>query len=116
MMTTIDWSFGGTWPFEPRWFDTTDGRMHFVDVGPRDGAPIVMVHGNPAWGYIWRNFITVLSTMGYRCIVPDHLGFGRSDKPADASRYTFEKHARRLGARSNPSTSTMRPWASAKPT
>src|SRR5262245_39907616 len=52
-----DWTFGGLWPFEPRWFDTSDGRMHYVDEGPRDGRPVVLVHGNPTWGFLYRNFI-----------------------------------------------------------
>lgn len=93
----MDWTFGRTWPFEPHWFETPDGRMHFVDVGPRDAAP-VMVHGNPTWGYIWRNFITGFCMAGYRCVVPDHLGFGRSDKPRGTAPYTFPKHASRLHA------------------
>ena len=86
-MGSTDWTFGGTWPYEPRWFDTPDGRLHYVDEGPRDGKPIVMVHGNPTWGYLYRNFIPPLVDAGYRCIVPDHLGFGRSDKPDDAGLY-----------------------------
>jgi hypothetical protein len=49
---TPDWSFGGLWPFEPRWFRTSDGRMHYVDEGPRDGRPVVLVHGNPTWGFL----------------------------------------------------------------
>jgi cis-3-alkyl-4-acyloxetan-2-one decarboxylase len=94
----MDWTFDATWPFEPHWFQTAEGRMHFVDIGPHGAPPIVMLHGNPTWGYIWRNFITILSMVGYRCLVPDHLGFGRSDKPSDAAHYTFEKHADRLNS------------------
>jgi haloalkane dehalogenase len=45
-----DWTFDGTWPFAPRWFDSPDGRMHYVDVGPPDGRAVVMVYGNPTWG------------------------------------------------------------------
>jgi len=52
MGENTDWSFGGTWPYEPRWFETPDGRMHYVDEGPRDGRPVVLVHGNPAWGIL----------------------------------------------------------------
>ncbi len=48
-MSSVDWTFGGTWPYEPKWFDSADGRMHYVDEGPRDGKPVVMVHGNPTW-------------------------------------------------------------------
>jgi pimeloyl-ACP methyl ester carboxylesterase len=54
---TTDWTFGGLWRFEPRWFETSDGLMHYVDEGPRDGRPVVLVHGNPTWGFLYRNFI-----------------------------------------------------------
>ncbi len=50
-MAQTDWTFGGTWPYEPRWFDGVRGRMHYVDEGPRDAAPVVLVHGNPTWSY-----------------------------------------------------------------
>ncbi len=95
-MTEIDWSFGGTWPYEPRWFQTEEGRLHYVDEGPRDGRPVVLVHGNPTWGYLWRNFIPPLVGAGFRLIIPDHLGFGRSDKPDDPSLYRIPRHAERF--------------------
>ena len=97
-MASEDWTFGGTWPYEPRWFETRDGKLHYVDEGPRDGKPIVMVHGNPTWGYLYRNFIPPLVGAGYRCIVPDHLGFGRSDKPDKPKLYQVPRHAERLDA------------------
>ena len=93
-----DWTFDGTWPYEPHWFDSGDGRMHYVDEGPRDGRPVVLVHGNPTWGYLYRNFIPPLVEAGHRAIVPDHLGFGRSDKPADPELYRVPRHAQRLEA------------------
>lgn len=93
-----DGSFGGTWPFEPRWFETGLGRMHYVDEGPRHGRPVVMVHGNPTWGYLYRHFIPPLVEAGFRAIVPDHLGFGRSDKPDDPELYRIPRHAARLEA------------------
>ena len=93
-----DWTFGGSWPYEPQWFDTPDGCMHFVDVGPREGKPVVMVHGNPTWGYLWRRFIAALSSKGFRCLVPDHLGFGRSEKPFGSSHYGYHLHAERFAA------------------
>jgi pimeloyl-ACP methyl ester carboxylesterase len=93
-----DWTFEGTWPYEPRWFDTPDGRLHYVDEGPRNGRPVVLVHGNPTWGYLYRNFIPALVEAGHRAIVPDHLGFGRSDKPNDAERYRVPRQAERLEA------------------
>ena len=97
-MAADDWTFGGSWPYEPRWFDSADGRLHYVDEGPRDGKPVVMVHGNPTWGYLYRNFISGLVDAGFRCVVPDHLGFGRSDKPDDAKLYQVPRHAERLDA------------------
>lgn len=97
-MAVTDWTFEGTWPFEPRWFDSPDGRMHYVDEGPRDGRPVVMVHGNPTWGYLYRNFIPAVVEAGHRAIVPDHLGFGRSEKPRDPELYRVPRHARRLDA------------------
>jgi pimeloyl-ACP methyl ester carboxylesterase len=93
-----DWTFEGTWPYEPKWFDSPDGRMHYVDEGPREGRPVVMVHGNPTWGYLYRNFIPALVEAGHRAIVPDHLGFGRSEKPRDSELYRVPRHARRLDA------------------
>lgn len=93
-----DWTFDGTWPYEPQWFDSPDGRMHYVDEGPHGGKPVVMVHGNPTWGYLYRNFIGPVTAAGYRVIVPDHLGFGRSDKPGQPELYTIVRHAERLDA------------------
>lgn len=93
-----DWSFGGSWPYEPRFFDTPDGRMHYVDEGPPEGRPVVMLHGNPTWGYLYRNFIPALVDAGHRAIVPDHLGFGRSDKPDEPELYRIRRHAERMEA------------------
>ena len=95
-MTDTDWTFGGTWPHPPRWFDSADGRMHYVDVG--EGRPVVMVHGNPTWGYLYRRFIKAVVGAGYRAVVPDHLGFGRSEKTGDAALYGVPRHAGRLDA------------------
>jgi pimeloyl-ACP methyl ester carboxylesterase len=96
--TPKDWTFGGLWPYEPRWFETPAGRLHYIDEGPRDGRPVVLVHGNPTWGFLYRNFIGPLTAAGHRVVVPDHLGFGRSDKPPGAELYRVPEHARRLDA------------------
>lgn len=96
MGSRIDWTFGGTWPYTPQWFQSPEGRLHYIDEGPREGRPVVLVHGNPTWGYVWRNFIPPLVAAGYRVIVPDHLGFGRSDKPAIRGYYRIPRHAARL--------------------
>lgn len=95
---STDWTFGGLWPYEPRWFDTADGRMHYVDEGPRDGRPVVLLHGNPTWGFLYRDFIGRLAAAGHRVIVPDHLGFGRSDKPPRREIYRIAEHIRRMDA------------------
>ncbi|HEV8647897.1 MAG TPA: alpha/beta fold hydrolase [Actinomycetes bacterium] len=94
-MSRLDWTFGGTWLYEPRWFDSPDGRLHYVDEGPRDAPPVVLVHGNPSWGYLYRNFIGPLVEAGYRVIVPDLLGAGRSDKPDRPEVYKIRRHAER---------------------
>ncbi len=91
-----DWTFNGTWPYEPKWFDSGDGRMHYIDEGPADGRPVVMAHGNPTWGYLYRHFVGALTEAGFRAIVPDHLGFGRSDKPDQPELYTIGRHAERF--------------------
>src|SRR5262245_58991199 len=70
--------------------------MYYVDEGPRDGRPVVMVHGNPTWGYLYRHFIPPLIEAGHRAIVPDHLGFGRSEKPDEPELYRVPRHAERL--------------------
>ncbi len=75
----IDWTFDGTWPFARRWFHTADRWMHYVDEGPGDAPAVVLVHGNPTWGYLYRHFIPPLVRAGFRVVVPDHLGFGRSE-------------------------------------
>jgi haloalkane dehalogenase len=96
--TGTDWTFEGQWPFAPRWFDTPQGRLHYIDEGPADAPPVVMVHGNPTWGYLYRRFITAVVEAGFRAIVMDHLGFGRSDKPTDPGVYSITLHADRCEA------------------
>lgn len=81
-------------PFESRWFESGDGKMHYVDVG--SGPTILFVHGTPTWSFLYRRQIEVLSK-SFRCVAVDHLGFGLSDKPAGAP-LRPEDHARRLGA------------------
>ncbi|MEO0881939.1 MAG: alpha/beta fold hydrolase [Pseudomonadota bacterium] len=95
---TVDWTFGGAWPYEPKWFETPEGRLHYIDVGPNDGPPIIFVHGNPTWSYVYRRFIKAVSGWGFRAIAMDHLGFGRSDKPDTVSAYDIPKHAKRCEA------------------
>ena len=82
------------YPFAARSFDTPQGRMHYIDEG--QGDAIVFVHGMPTWSFLWRRFVRELS-ISHRCIAIDHLGFGRSDKPADAD-YHPRRHSERLSA------------------
>ena len=83
-------------PFEPHYTAVEGLRMHYVDEGPRDGAVILMLHGQPSWSYLYRKMIPPLANAGFRTIAVDHLGMGRSDKPVDLSFHTFEKHVLRL--------------------
>ena len=92
----LNGDFAGTFPFEPRWLDVGDVRLHYVDEGPRDGVVMLMVHGNPTWSYIYRRPIAELAARGYRCIAPDHMGFGRSDKPPRPRLYTLNAHIENL--------------------
>ena len=75
--------------FSPYFHTWQDMRMHYLDEGPRDGPVMLLVHGMPTWSYLYRDFISPLTEAGYRCIAPDHLGFGKSDKPTDINWYTI---------------------------
>lgn len=78
--------------FEPH-YETVQGyRVHYLDEGPRDGDPILLLHGEPTWSYLYRTMIPVLVEAGHRCIVPDLIGFGRSDKPTDMDVHTYKFH------------------------
>lgn len=87
-----DWVDRKEYPFDSHYLNVDGGRMHYVDEG--QGAPIVFVHGNPTWSYLFRGLIRDLSVK-HRCIAMDHIGFGLSDKPAHWG-YTPELHARNL--------------------
>ena len=72
-------------------YRTVDGlRLAHVDEG--DGAPVVMWHGEPTWGYLWRKVAGPLLAAGHRIVLPDLPGFGRSDKPIDPAWYTYDRH------------------------
>ena len=74
-----EWVDREEYPFSEKYFDLPMGRMHYIDEGDSEHS-IVMVHGNPAWSFTYRKLIKCLS-IKYRCIAPDHIGFGLSDKP-----------------------------------
>ena len=77
---------------EPHYHEWQDLRVHYVDEGPRDGPVMLLLHGMPTWAYLYRDMIPPLVAAGYRCIAPDHVGFGRSDKPTDIHWYTIARH------------------------
>lgn len=86
-------------PYKPNYIDIDGLRMHYVDEGPADGPIVLMMHGMPTWSYLYRNIIKQMVAEGYRCIAPDHIGFGRSDKVTDPAWYNIARHtanARRL--------------------
>ena len=78
--------------YEPSYHAWQDLRMHYVDVGPRDAPVMLLLHGMPTWAYLYREMIPPLVAAGFRCIAPDHMGFGRSDKPTDIHWYTIARH------------------------
>ena len=89
------------YPFEPNYAevtavpgDDTSGslRVHYLDEGPRDAAPVLLMHGEPSWSYLYRHMIPVLVAAGHRVIAPDLVGFGRSDKPTETTDYTYARH------------------------
>jgi len=78
--------------YPPNYHQWQDLRMHYIDEGPRDGPVMLLLHGMPTWSYLYRDMIPPLVEAGYRCIAPDHMGFGRSDKPTDIHWYTIARH------------------------
>jgi haloalkane dehalogenase len=87
-------TFDGTWPYAPHFFEGAGFRMHYVDEGAPDAEPIVCLHGEPTWGYLYRKFIPQLAKHG-RVIVPDHMGFGKSETPQDRS-YEIREHCENM--------------------
>ena len=88
----LDGDFEGTFPFEPRYLQAGELRLHYVDEGPSEAPPLLFAHGNPTWSYLWRRPIAQLSARGHRCVAFDHMGFGRSDKPPYLSAYSLRAH------------------------
>jgi len=80
------------YPFAPRYLNLGGLRMHYVDEGPRDGAPVLLLHGEPSWSYLYRKMIPVLTVAGHRAVAPDFVGFGRSDKPVHREVYSYQRH------------------------
>jgi haloalkane dehalogenase len=81
------------WPYEPRYVEQAGLRMHYVEEGA--GDPILLLHGEPTWGFLYRHILPVLARAG-RVVVPDLFGFGRSDKPVDQAAYSYDTHYRSI--------------------
>jgi len=94
VLRTPDERFAGLpgYAMTPHYVDVDGLRVHTVDEGPRDAAPVLMIHGEPSWSYLYRRMIPVLTAAGHRAVAPDLVGFGRSDKPARREDYTYQRH------------------------
>jgi haloalkane dehalogenase len=98
-LRTPDTRFEGLegYAFEPHYADVPDLdggtlRMHYLDEGPADGEVVLLLHGEPSWSFLYRKMIPVLTDAGLRTVTPDLVGFGRSDKPAQRTDYTYGRH------------------------
>ncbi|HEX7775081.1 MAG TPA: haloalkane dehalogenase [Parvibaculum sp.] len=85
--------------FAPSYTDIQDAdgtalRIHSVDEGPKSAAPVLLMHGEPSWSYLYRHMVPGLVARGYRAVAPDLVGFGRSDKPSEQTDYTYERHVK----------------------
>ena len=86
-------------PFTPHYREIRDAdgtalRIATIDEGPRDADPILLMHGEPTWSFLYRHIIARLAAAGHRVVAPDLIGFGRSDKPSEQTDYTYERHVR----------------------
>ncbi len=85
-------------PFQPHYVELGDGiRVHYLDEGPADVPPVLLIHGEPSWSFLYRTMIPVLVAAGHRCVVPDLVGFGRSDKPSEPDDYSYQRHVDWMG-------------------
>jgi haloalkane dehalogenase len=85
------------YPFKPNYVNIPDDeggelRIHYVDEGPSKAQPVLLMHGEPSWSYLYRKMIPLIVGAGLRALAPDLVGFGRSDKPADRNDYTYQRH------------------------
>ena len=79
-------------PFAPHYLELPDGlRVHYLDEGPRDGPPVLLLHGEPTWSYLFRHMIAPIVAAGFRVVAPDLIGFGKSDKPLARTDYSYAK-------------------------
>jgi len=110
VLRTPDAAFAGIddFPFAPHYLEITDPddgtklRVHYLDEGPRDAPVVLMMHGEPSWCYLYRKMIAPVVAAGFRVVAPDLVGFGKSDKPAKKTDYSYARHV-----------GWMRQWAEA---
>ena len=79
-------------PYQPNYVEVQGYRIHYLDEGSRDAAPILLLHGEPSWCYLYRKMIPTLVAAGHRCVAPDLIGFGRSDKLVNRNDYSYQLH------------------------
>ena len=84
------------YPYSPNYITIGDTRIHYLDEGPRDGEIIYLLHGEPAWSYLFRKLIPTLTQAGYRVIAPDMVGFGKSDKYISIDDYSHQMHVDKM--------------------
>ena len=77
--------------FAPHYAEVNGLRIHYIDEGPADAVPVLLLHGEPSWSYLYRKMIPIIAEAGYRAIAPDLPGFGRSDKPTQREDYTYQR-------------------------
>ena len=99
VVRTLDEAFADLpdYPFAPHYVEVDDGtggtlRVHHLDEGPADAAPVLLMHGEPSWSYLYRHVIPPLVAAGHRVVAPDLVGFGRSDKPLATTDHTYARH------------------------
>jgi haloalkane dehalogenase len=85
-------------PYSPHYIEVGGLRIAYIDEGPRDAAPVLLMHGEPTWSYLYRKMIPVLLAAGHRVIAPDLVGFGRSDKPTRKQDYSYFNHVQWMSA------------------
>jgi len=78
--------------YPPRYADVGELRLAYVEAGPPGGEPVLLLHGEPSWSFLYRRVMPVLADAGLRVIAADLAGFGRSDKPADVADHTYARH------------------------
>jgi len=100
ILRTPDERFGNLpgFNFAPHYVEIQGLRMHYVDEGPRDADPVLLLHGEPSWCYLYRKMLPVITRAGHRAVAPDFIGFGRSDKLARKDDYSYQMYVDTLAA------------------